>query len=75
MKSTSMKPGQKGKVKAISKGNKAERKMFEMGIMPGVEIELLGAYPFKGPLVFNVGQMQIALGRGMAEAVEVELLT
>ncbi|MDD3267752.1 MAG: FeoA family protein [Syntrophomonadaceae bacterium] len=74
MKSTAMKPGQKGKVKSISKGSKAERKMFEMGIIPGVEIELLSCYPFKGPLLFNVGQMQIALGRGMAEAVDVEIL-
>lgn len=74
MKSTAMKPGQKGKIKNISKGSKAERRMFEMGIMPGVEIELLSSYPFRGPLVFNVGEMQIALGRGMAEAVEVEIL-
>ncbi len=74
MKSTAMKPGQKGKIMNISKGSKAERRMFEMGIMPGVEIELLSSYPFRGPLVFNVGEMQIALGRGMAEAVEVEIL-
>ncbi|MDD3023388.1 MAG: FeoA family protein [Syntrophomonadaceae bacterium] len=73
MKSTAMKPGQKGRIKAISKGSKAERKMFEMGIMPGVEIELLSRHPFKGPLLFNVNQMKIALGRGMAETLEVDV--
>lgn len=74
MKLTAMKPGQKARVKSVNKGNKAERKIFEMGIMPGVEIELLSRHPFKGPMLINVGQMQIALGQGVAEAVEVEIL-
>lgn len=72
MRSTALKPGQKARVLSINKGCQAERRMFEMGIRPGVEIELISRHPFHGPLLFKVGQAQIALGNNLAEALEVE---
>ncbi len=74
MKLIDMKRGQKAIVRSINKGVGAERKMFEMGIMPGTEIQLLEKHPFRGPLLFQVGPTRIVLGRGIAASLEVELL-
>lgn len=74
MNSIDMKRGQKAIVRSISKGIGVERKIFEMGIMPGTEIQLLEKHPFKGPLLFQVGPTRIVLGRGIATSLEVELL-
>ena len=74
MNSTDMKRGQKAIVYSIRRGKGMERRMFEMGIMPGTEIELLEKHPFKGPLLFQVGQSQIVLGRNIATDLEVEIL-
>jgi len=63
--------GQKLKVLEIE-GRGAERRLFDMGIMPGAELELLARHPFRGPLVIKVGNADIALGRSIANKVKVE---
>ena len=50
----------------------AERRLFEMGIMPGTELQLMARHPFKGPLVIRVGNADVALGRTIANKVKVE---
>lgn len=72
MYSTDMKKGQKAIVRSLRKGRGMERRLFEMGIMPGTEIELLEKHPFKGPLLFQVGRSRIVLGRNIAADLEVE---
>ncbi|SHG87390.1 ferrous iron transport protein A [Thermosyntropha lipolytica DSM 11003] len=74
MKIVELRPGQKARVKEIKKGVNGQRRLFEIGLIPGTELKLLSSHPFNGPLVLQVGNAKIALGRGMAEAVEVELL-
>ncbi len=61
--------GQKLKVLKI---DGAERRLFEMGIMPGTELQLIARHPFKGPLVIKVGNADVALGRMIANKVKVE---
>jgi len=75
MKSIDMKRGQKALVCSARKGGRTERKMFEIGIVPGIEIQLLEKHPFRGPLLFLVGQSRIVLGRGIAADLEVDCLT
>jgi ferrous iron transport protein A len=65
--------GQKAIIKSIAKGQNAERRLFELGIMPGVEIEMLNKHPFNGPVIIKVGFSQLAIGKGIAEFIEVEL--
>lgn len=74
MKSTDMRRGEKAIVSAIEKEKGFERKMFEIGIRPGTEIELLEKHPFKGPVLFKVGSGRIVLGREMAAKLQVNLL-
>lgn len=73
MVSTQLKPGQKARVLSILGGRGIEKRMLEMGIVPGTEIALIGKHPFRGPVIFQVGGVRIAVGRKMAESLEVEL--
>jgi ferrous iron transport protein A len=68
-----MKPGQRGMVVKVTKGHAAERRLFEIGLVPGTRVEVLSRHPFKGPLLLQIGEARVALGMGIAEAVEVDL--
>jgi len=49
-------------------------RFYKLGIFPGIEIELLRKAPiFSDPLLFDVEGAQIALTKGEAQLVEVEL--
>lgn len=63
--------GQKLRVLKIE-GRGAERRLFEMGIRPGAELQLIARHPFQGPLVIKVGNADVALGRSIANKVKVE---
>ncbi len=68
-----MRAGQTGIVVKISTGHAAERRLFEIGLVPGASVEVVSRHPFKGPLLLQVGNTRVAVGQGIAEAVEVEL--
>ncbi|MGI6413969.1 MAG: FeoA family protein [Syntrophomonadaceae bacterium] len=70
---SSMSPGQRGRVKTIVKGSKLERRLFDIGLAPGVEFTMITRHPFRGPIILQIGNSKIALGRGIADSVEVEL--
>ena len=65
--------GQRARVINIE-GRKAERRLYEIGIMPGIELQLITRHPFKGPLVFKIGSASIALGRSIAAKIMVKLV-
>ncbi|NLO20908.1 MAG: ferrous iron transport protein A [Syntrophomonadaceae bacterium] len=69
-----MKTGQSGVVVGIKKGHASERRLFEIGLVPGARVEVLSRHPFKGPLLLQVGNCRLALGQGIATMVEVELI-
>jgi len=68
---SNLKPGKKVRVSKI-KGSQIERRLYELGIIHGSDIELVSLHPFKGPLVLRVGNTTLALGRDIAELIEVE---
>ena len=59
-------------VKKIEGGHGFVRKLNSMGIREGKTIRLITLEPFRGPLVIQVGQSTLALGRGMARKIWVE---
>ena len=67
-----LKPGQKATVIKINHGGNLLRRLFQIGLMPGVELTVVSQHPFKGPVVFVLGNATFALGRGVAGAVEVQ---
>jgi ferrous iron transport protein A len=74
MNMNSIEVGQKVKVLGVEdKG--AEKRLFEIGIMTGAELQIISRHPFQGPLVIKIGNANIALGRSIAGKVEVEIIT
>ncbi|ABI67989.1 putative Fe2+ transport protein [Syntrophomonas wolfei subsp. wolfei str. Goettingen G311] len=69
-----MKPGQSARILKLNRGLQAGRRLFEMGLVPGARVKLVSRHPFKGPLVLQIANTQIALGRKMANSVEIEIM-
>lgn len=48
------------------------RRLMEMGVIPGVSVQMVKAAPFGDPLEIRVRGYNLALRRNEAETVEVE---
>ncbi len=71
MKLTDIKPHQK--VVAVNCENSLlPLKLMEMGCIDGVEIEFLNKAPMGSPYYYKIGDTRIALGKNIAEMIEVE---
>jgi Fe2+ transport system protein FeoA len=49
------------------------RRLMDMGLTPGTRITVVKSAPFHGPLEILVRGSRLALGRGMAERIFVEI--
>jgi DtxR family Mn-dependent transcriptional regulator len=67
-----LKDGERGKVSFIRGGQKALRRLCDMGLTPGTEITVVKSAPFHGPLEILVRGSRLAIGRGMTEIIFVE---
>ena len=67
---TAVQPGRKVRVASIDSGAALKARLAAMGLLPGVEIEVIGR-PTRGPLIVGVMGGRMVLGRGMAEKITV----
>ena len=51
-----------------------ERRLAQMGFMPGNKVRIIRSAPFHGPLLIEVEGREIVLGRGVAHRIIVEYL-
>jgi ferrous iron transport protein A len=65
-------PGQKAAVREIRGGHRLAERLAAMGIAPGTRLRKKSAALLRGPVVLEIGSMQVALGRGIAEKIIVE---
>jgi DtxR family Mn-dependent transcriptional regulator len=70
---SNLRPGETGKVAFIRGGTKACQRLLDMGLTNGTEVEVINSAPFNGPLEVSVRGTILALGRGLAEKVFVEI--
>lgn len=56
---------------SINAGRRLTHRLSEMGLTPGVKIEII--QNSKGPVLLSVRGTRIALGRGTAEKIFVEV--
>ncbi len=70
---TSVMPGRRARLVRIQGGHRLIHRLSELGLIPGVEIEVLHRNS-GGPILLAVRDTRLALGRGMADKVWVELL-
>lgn len=50
-----------------------EKRLMDMGLTPGTKVIVVKSAPFHGPLEILVRGSRLALGRGMAERIFVEI--
>ncbi|NIP67382.1 ferrous iron transport protein A [Candidatus Bathyarchaeota archaeon] len=49
------------------------KRLEDMGLTPGTEVRVMRSAPFRGPLEIRVRGSRLALGKGMAERIFVEV--
>lgn len=53
------------------RGQGMARRLYDLGIMPGAELEIIASHPFRGPVLVRASGTTIALGRGLAQMIPV----
>jgi len=49
------------------------KRLMDMGLTPGTHVKVVGAAPFRGPIEVLARGARLAIGRGMAERIVVEV--
>lgn len=62
------------KVKNFRGGSGMQRRLAQLGFLPGNRVRIIRSAPFHGPLLLEVEGREIVLGRGIAAHVIVEYL-
>ena len=70
---SNLSPGEKGVVAFIKGGTTACQRLLDMGLTHGTEVTVVNAAPFLGPIEVAVRGSFLALGRGLARHVFVEV--
>jgi ferrous iron transport protein A len=65
-------PGEKARVKHIGGQGAIRRRLMDMGLVRGVEIELIKAAPMGDPLEFRLRGYNLSLRKAEAQMVELE---
>ncbi|MEM2111441.1 MAG: FeoA family protein [Candidatus Bathyarchaeia archaeon] len=78
---TALKEGESGIITSVKanpgpgggKGWGLKKRLLDMGLTPGTKVTVVKSVPFHGPLEVHVRGSRLALGRGMAERIFVEI--
>jgi ferrous iron transport protein A len=70
---TNLRTGQKGVITQITGGYGRQRHLRTIGIREKKSVKILTKQPARGPVVIEIDGNQIAIGRGMAMSVLVEI--
>lgn len=73
MKLTDLQPEQKARILRLEGGYGFQRNLRLRGIREGKIVEVITRQPIGGPVVICVDEREIAIGRGMASRVIVEV--
>jgi len=65
--------GGQGKRRRVRRGWGFRKRLEDMGLTPGTRVRVVKSAPFHGPLEVYVRGSRLAIGRGMAERIFVEV--
>lgn len=68
-----LKRGEKGIIRNIAPG-RIPIKLFEMGCLPGNEVELIQYAPFHDPLYININGSYLAIRKETALKIEIDAI-
>ena len=57
----------------VGRGWGLKKRLEDMGLTPGTKVTVVKSAPFRGPLEIYVRGSRLAIGRGMAERIFVEV--
>lgn len=63
-----------GIIKRLEGGAEFQRKISDLGVRVGKRVKIISSQPFRGPLVIKISSMTIAIGRGMASKIIVDVI-
>jgi len=63
----------RGECRRARRGWGFEKRLEDMGLTPGTKVTVVKSAPFHGPLEVIVRGSRLAIGRGMAERIFVEI--
>ncbi len=66
-----LKPGERAIIERIEGGGALRRRMMDMGIVPGVELEVVRCAPFGGPLQIRLKGYYLAMRRGECAKIKI----
>jgi ferrous iron transport protein A len=64
---------QSAKIIALPEGHFASQRLREMGLRPGLTVQMLHNHG-KGPVLIQVLGCRLALGRGLAQKIDIEMV-
>lgn len=64
--------GARGKVVRVNQHDEVSARLMEMGLTPGIDVQVLGAAPLGDPIVLAVRGYRLSVRRSEAARVEVE---
>ncbi|MEC9488964.1 MAG: FeoA family protein [Halanaerobium sp.] len=65
--------GEIGLVTKLRGGTYFNQRLQALGIRQGIKVTKLSSMLFNGPVTVKVGEAKVAIGRGMAEKIDVEV--
>ena len=68
---TTLPVGRHARVTAVRGSGRTARRLMEMGVIPGVGVQVVKAAPFGDPIEIRVRGYSLAMRRSEADAVEV----
>lgn len=68
-----MEKGQKGIIYSIKATGELGRRIRDMGITPGIPIEIQGRAPLKDPVAIKIRNFRLTLRNNEADYIEVEV--
>ncbi len=70
---TQLPVGSEGLVIAVNGTSRVMRRLLEMGVIPGVTVNVVKAAPFGDPIEVRVRGYSLAMRRSEADAIEVQV--
>jgi Fe2+ transport system protein FeoA len=68
---TNLPIGRDARVTAVNGTGRVTRRLLEMGVIPGVAVEVIKTAPFGDPIEIRVRGYSLAMRRSEADAIEV----
>ena len=69
-----LRTGERGRIESIAGDSALVQRLYEIGLLEGELVELLGVAPLGDPIEIRVGNTRLSLRRREAVGVGVELL-